>query len=121
MELLKKLVPIVLIILFLMSIYKDLTGGVLLTDNQATVANQIKDEKNETPPSKDNSSKTIKAVEKKVKPGDTVLSIVEELNNIGEGISIQQIQEDFKILNPGVDPNNIQIEATYLFPIYKED
>ncbi|UFT97795.1 hypothetical protein KO561_11265 [Radiobacillus kanasensis] len=123
MELLKKLALTALIILFLISIMKDLTEGVVFTDNQATVADQIEEKKQEESPSKKEKAnpQKLKAVERKVEPGDTVLSIVEEINQLNEGISIQKIQDDFKILNPGSDPNNIQVDTSYLFPIYDQE
>lgn len=55
----------------------------------------------------------------KVKPGDTVLSVVEQLNG-NESVGIQKIVRDFDKLNPGDNASNIQIGQTYRFPIYKK-
>lgn len=57
--------------------------------------------------------KTYQAV-----PGDTLISVVEKLNPDG-GFTITQMIKDFKSLNPGVNPENIQLGKTYKFPLYK--
>jgi hypothetical protein len=54
-----------------------------------------------------------------VAPGDTVISIVERLND-NSSFSIATMVKDFKALNPGVVPENIQIQQTYRFPLYKK-
>lgn len=51
-------------------------------------------------------------------PGDTLISVVEELNTYG-GYTITSMIRDFKSLNPGVNPENIQLGKTYKFPVYK--
>jgi hypothetical protein len=51
-------------------------------------------------------------------PGDTLISVVEELNTQG-GFTITAMIKDFKSLNPGVNPENIQLGKTYRFPLYK--
>src|SRR5699024_9177704 len=82
----------IFIILFVISLYKDLTIGTQLhsTDNQQSdkYEKEIKD---------------INAMRVKVKQGDTVLSIVEQLNNKTiNTMDIKQILADFKALNPTV-------------------
>lgn len=52
-------------------------------------------------------------------PGDTLISIVEELNTHG-GYTISSMIKDFTTLNPGVNPENIQLGKTYKFPLYKK-
>jgi hypothetical protein len=54
-----------------------------------------------------------------VTPGDTLISVVEELNQDGK-YSIVTMISDFKSLNPGVNPENIQIGKTYKFPLYNK-
>jgi hypothetical protein len=63
---------------------------------------------------KNNNYKTYEAG-----PGDTLISVVEELNSEG-GYSITSMIKDFKSLNPGVNPENIQLGKTYKFPIYNK-
>ncbi|MRH43108.1 hypothetical protein GH741_10465 [Aquibacillus halophilus] len=52
-------------------------------------------------------------------PGDTVLSIVEEFNEEQSSVQMNQIIQDFQILNPDVDPHQIKPNMDYLFPVYK--
>ncbi|MBY6035476.1 LysM peptidoglycan-binding domain-containing protein [Fictibacillus nanhaiensis] len=54
-----------------------------------------------------------------VNPGDTLISVVEKLNSNGD-YSIISMIKDFKTLNPGVNPESIQIGQTYKFPSYKK-
>lgn len=48
----------------------------------------------------------------KVKPGDTVMSIV------GSAGSPDDIVKDFEALNPNVKANAIQAGTAYKFPVY---
>jgi hypothetical protein len=54
-----------------------------------------------------------------VAPGDTVISIVEKMND-HTTFSIPVMVKDFKALNPGVNPESIQIDKSYKFPLYKK-
>lgn len=56
-------------------------------------------------------------IKKVVQPGDTVLSIEERINK-DKTFTITQVLNDFKMLNPSVDPNHIQIGHTYVFKRY---
>ena len=49
--------------------------------------------------------------------GDTVLSALEKVNG-SLPVSIEEAMNDFKKLNPGVDPGNIQSGNTYKIPVY---
>ncbi|WNB93516.1 LysM domain-containing protein [Bacillus sp. NEB1478] len=53
-----------------------------------------------------------------VKPGDTLISVVEKVNINGK-YTIAGMLKDFKALNPRTDPEHIQIGKTYKFPLYK--
>ncbi|GGH79796.1 regulatory protein YycH of two-component signal transduction system YycFG [Pullulanibacillus pueri] len=54
-----------------------------------------------------------------VQTGDTVLSIIERLNpNQVENIS--KMINDFQLLNPKQNPNQIKIGESYRFPLYKD-
>lgn len=53
-----------------------------------------------------------------VKSGDTVLSIVEEINN-KQIPSIEKIVDDFKELNPNQSPGKLKVGKLYKFPKYK--
>ncbi len=54
-----------------------------------------------------------------VEPGHTVLSIVERLHDGPIPASIQEIVYDFKQLNHGMEPEEIQIGKAYRFPLYQ--
>ncbi|MEC5422240.1 hypothetical protein QGM71_01870 [Virgibacillus sp. C22-A2] len=57
----------------------------------------------------------------KVQPGDTVLSIVEELNeDTLDSLDISQLISDFKMINPNSDPYNLQAHHYYYFPLYTD-
>lgn len=55
----------------------------------------------------------------KVKPGDTVLSVTEEINDFNE-LDIQRILFDFEQLNPGVNIESLIPHSFYYFPLYNE-
>lgn len=55
----------------------------------------------------------------KVHPGDTVLSITEELNEL-DYLDIKKIIADFELLNPGTDPDILTPNTFYYFPLYNE-
>lgn len=108
----KKVSVIIISALILYIIYYDLTTGTLplMKENlQSQTVVAIAE-------SKDTDTKTFYEV--KIKPGDTVLSIIEK-NNPTEKVSITQIIQDFKKLNLKTNPNKIQIGEIYKFPLYK--
>lgn len=55
----------------------------------------------------------------KVKPGDTVLSITEEINEVSN-LNIEQIITDFEHLNPGTSVEKLIPNSFYYFPLYNE-
>lgn len=55
----------------------------------------------------------------KVKHGDTILSIIEELNESSiHKMNIDKIMEDFKQLNPLLEGLELEEGKIYSFPIY---
>ncbi|HEX7064303.1 MAG TPA: LysM domain-containing protein [Bacillales bacterium] len=95
--------------LVLYTIYYDLEYGTLPQTSKAATVETHKQQKQ---PQEKIPSKKIK-----VKPGQTVLSIVEKVNG-SNPVSIQKIVHDFEQLNPDVNANQIQIGETYQFPVY---
>src|SRR5699024_6379586 len=96
-------------ILLCISIYKDITEGTLpgqhSEEDQVEVTSNI-------------STSIIKV---KVKPGETVLSITERINNFSnKRIDIQQILTDFKQYNPNTNPNHLQVNEYYYFLQYND-
>ncbi|MFT8317521.1 MAG: hypothetical protein ABF651_04520 [Sporolactobacillus sp.] len=53
-----------------------------------------------------------------VNPGDTLLSISEQINQTDEP-SIDQVLKDFSTLNPSANPNHLEIGKNYAFPYYE--
>jgi hypothetical protein len=106
----KKLFGAAFILLLIYIIFFDLQHGTLPAAEEVIVE-EVSVETNK--PASD-----TPYFELKVKAGDTVLSIVE--NNLGEQIpvSIEEIVNDFTLLNEGVSPEKIQIGKTYRFPNY---
>lgn len=107
----KKIFGFLFAILVLYVIYFDLTTGTLPASN----AKQV-DVKIEADTSSSNSE--IPSFEAKVKPGETVISIVEHELNKPLPVSITELINDFRELNPKQSPENIQIGTTYHFPDY---
>ncbi|MCJ7843421.1 hypothetical protein MUB24_21600 [Lederbergia sp. NSJ-179] len=107
----KKIMVIIASFIIIYSMYHDLTVGVLpaLSANSGSredveiIQNQDKD-----------------MFEKEVRPGDTVISILEENQQDSLPVSIDQIIDDFERLNNGLKPEEIQIGETYRFPIYAD-
>ncbi|WP_047986305.1 hypothetical protein [Ornithinibacillus californiensis] len=105
----KKLIVNIFIILFLISIYKDLYSG---TD----LSNPYKEKTtNEVTSSPDSEYDVVKI---KIVPGDTVISIIERLNPTLNNFNIDEIITDFSTLNPNTEPNNLQNNRFYFFPKY---
>ncbi|GIN85470.1 hypothetical protein J6TS2_18560 [Heyndrickxia sporothermodurans] len=106
----KKFLAFVTVIIVVYSVYIDLSFGTIPVITHAS----------------ENMDKTVKIkkttpfLNRKVKPGDTVLSIVENVNPSSTSISIEKIVKDFTKLNNGLKPEEIQIGQNYKFPIYEK-
>ncbi|GGP12708.1 hypothetical protein [Oceanobacillus neutriphilus] len=106
MGFLRRISLITLIILVAVSIFQDLahSGSGISLSNKAD---------SELPP--------FEAVPVKVKPGDTVLSITEEIQTASTyTAAIDIVLEAFESLNPNTSPGNIQIHEIYYFPLFQE-
>ncbi|GGN66111.1 MULTISPECIES: hypothetical protein [Oceanobacillus] len=55
----------------------------------------------------------------KIKHGDTILSVTEEINEL-DYLDVQQVINDFEKLNPGVDTESLLPNSFYYFPLYNE-
>lgn len=104
----KKFLAFIAVIIVIYSVYIDLNFGTIPFTSQASA----KIEKT-TPLEKQATFKTTK-----VKPGETVLSIIEKINTSPLSISIERMVKDFEQLNNGMKPEEIQIGQVYKFPIY---
>ncbi|RKQ37804.1 hypothetical protein [Oceanobacillus halophilus] len=111
MEYIKRFFLYTFIILLVASIFKDLSLGTIIKEE---------DSPPDIPTVVSNSNYSVQKV--KISSGDTVLSIVEEINSqkIHE-IEIQQILSDFNELNPSVNPYQLQPNSFYYFPDYNKN
>ncbi|MBO0959485.1 hypothetical protein J1P26_07030 [Neobacillus sp. MM2021_6] len=107
----KKLFGFLFAILVLYVIYFDLTVGTLPTSNAKQVDVKVAADANSF-------TSDIPSFEAKVKPGETVISIVEHELNKPLPVSITELINDFRELNPKQSPEKIQIGSTYHFPDY---
>jgi hypothetical protein len=108
----KKLFGMLLALLILYAIYIDLTVGTLpnayTQKVEAVTKNPVK------------SVKDVPSFTAKVKPGETVITIVEHHINKSIPVSITDLIKDFRQLNKGQTPEKIQIGASYEFPDYSK-
>lgn len=105
----KKLIGALFTVLVLYVIYHDITLGTLPEKKEENAAVPVS-----------TTNVDIPSIEKIVKPGDTVLSIVEKNSKQSLPVSISKIIVDFQKLNEGKKPEEIQIGKTYKFPIYEQ-
>src|SRR5690625_5763881 len=66
---------------------------------------------------KDNAN-NLSAIKVRVQHGDTVLSIIEQINHQLPEQDIEQMIIDFRSINPNIDPYNLQGNTIYYFPVY---
>ena len=92
----KKIILILLLFLFLMSIIHDLSKPETEIEHHRFYIAEIK-----------------------ITPGDTVLSITEEINSL-DNLDINKIIADFEELNPGTDYQVLTPNSFYYFPLYNE-
>ncbi|WP_064091482.1 hypothetical protein [Rossellomorea aquimaris] len=110
------------ILILLYSVYYDLNKGTLRLLYKETATGTL-DQNQEVIPAQSHeniidTSSSIPFIEIEVKPGDTVLSLVEESLNDSLPVSIEQVISDFEELNE-VPPSKIQIGKTYKIPQYQ--
>ena len=104
----KRLFGILLTAIVLYAIYHDLSDGTLpVTTNEET-----------TPIKEINSLPNVPYFKKKVIAGDTVLSILEDRYDHSIPVPISDVVTDFRQLNNGLSPQEIQTGKSYKFPIY---
>ncbi|GIO27560.1 hypothetical protein [Ornithinibacillus bavariensis] len=104
----KKLIITILIILFMVSIYKDIYYGTDLSSKNKLVP----------APTEKLNVVSFEAVKVKLGPGDTVLTVVERLNPESSDLDIEKVLNDFSSLNPNSDPERLKINHFYFFPKY---
>jgi hypothetical protein len=116
----KRLVIFISIIILLYSVYYDLSTGTLemITPKQSiTAASKTVVEVDSDQEMEEDTQ--IPHTVMKVKPGDTVLSMVEDLTDGTLPVTIEQVISDFETLNENRSPHEIQIGQRYKIPLYK--
>lgn len=129
----KKLLLTFLFLFSIYVIYYDLSAGVLSKPTSIVLLQDKEDKQIEKSTTKvvkeekdDQQQKNINTGNKedlyyqevKVAAGQTVLSIVEQIQGGAIPVSISQLITDFQILNPKTEPEMIQIGKVYKFPVY---
>ncbi|KIY22713.1 MULTISPECIES: LysM domain-containing protein [Mesobacillus] len=108
----KKLAGLLAFLVLTYAVYNDLSIGTLPALRTAeSVLAEAEESGNPT-------EKKIPYFEHEVKPGDTVLSVLDSNSNKPLSVPVSQLVEDFKQLNEGMDPKKIQFGNTYKFPDY---
>lgn len=110
----KKLAAIFALMLVMIAIYNDVTIGTLPSfttqnaekDNQMIFSETMEGE--------------IPYFEHAVKPGDTMLSVLDSKARLPMDVPIAKAIADFKELNDGVEPQKIKFGKTYKFPDYSD-
>lgn len=111
-----KKIGFLMVVIFLIYIIQyDIRHGTLIPAKAVPVSTQTTESSS---PGK--AKTTAPYIKVKVKAGDTVLSIVEQLTSKAIPVPIDKVITDFKALNKGLSPENIQIGKEYKFPVYKK-
>ncbi|WP_338750130.1 hypothetical protein [Bacillus sp. FJAT-52991] len=106
----KNFIFFVILLIVLAGTWNDLTRGSLPQKDPSVIH-----EKESSPAT----NTSIPSQTVKIKGGDTVLSILEEIHNGKLPVDISQAVNDFSQLNKGITPEQVQIGQSYQFPIYE--
>lgn len=108
----KRIFVFIIFVVVIYAIYYDLREGTL----PAEMSTRIAEENNQY---LQNEESEILYFEHEVKRGETVLSIVEQNLQDSIPVSIEKVIHDFKKLNNGMKPEEIQFGKRYKFPFYE--
>ncbi|PLR85932.1 hypothetical protein CVD25_04230 [Bacillus canaveralius] len=100
----KRIAGFICVVLVIYVIYFDLSSGTLPGVKEKKIEAKMETQ--------------LAYFESSVKPGDTVLSIIEKNIDKAVPVSIEQVITDFQSLNEGLKPTEIQIGEDYKFPEY---
>jgi hypothetical protein len=104
----KKIAVALFTLALAVSVYVDLTSGTLPSSTISN-AEEITIESAEP---------TLPHYNAAVKPGQTLITIIEQKQGGSPDVPISQLVDDFQKLNPGVSHERLQIGETYKFPSY---
>lgn len=109
----KRMIAYLFILLFIISLYKDITGNTVI---------DLQNEEKSVHPDLEiiQEHKNYKVVSVKVDYGETALSIIEKINNQNDmkKVNIEDILSDIQYLNPNVNLYDLKPNNTYFFPLY---
>lgn len=114
----KKLVGFLIMLVIIYAVYNDLSAGTLPAANMQKIEAEEKAVKVKK---KTIETEAIPYFEHEVKPGDTVLSVLDSKLKSPLAVPVSKAVEDFKMLNDGTDPRNIKFGRTYKFPDYSKE
>lgn len=104
MLIIKRSILLIVIILLLISIYHDLQKDLTIHDKPKTVM----------------MNKHFTVVKMKVMPGDTILTLIEQVNDDSlEQFNVEKLISDFKTVNPHLKSNELSVNEYYYVPVYK--
>ena len=109
----KKVAAVTAIAIAAYSIYYDLTIGTLSLKQAVKATSQV----NGYQDTEQTGSMPYEIIE--TVTGDTVISIAETIHDGPLPVSIDQLIQDFKTLNKNVEPDEIQLNKEYKFPVYR--
>jgi hypothetical protein len=112
----KKLGFLIVFIFLFYIVQYDIRHGTLVPGQSTPVSTQAVPS-----PSPDKSQPALPYINMKVKAGDTVLSIVEQSIKGPLPVPLDSVITDFKALNEGTRPEDIQIGKKYKFPLYNKE
>ena len=116
----KKLAGFLILVVIIYAIYNDLSAGTLPAANMQKIDTVEKEESDVKEGKKAKATENIPYFEHEVKPGDTVLSVLDSNSKSPLAVPVSQAVEDFKLLNDGTDPQKIKFGKTYKFPDYSK-
>lgn len=114
----KKLAGLFVILIVAYAIYNDLSIGTLPA---AKMLNQETSKEGKPESAEIEAIQEIPYFEHEVKPGDTVLSVLDRNSDSPLEVPVSQAVKDFKQLNDGTDPQKIKFGNTYKFPDYNNE
>lgn len=105
--LMKRIFMILAVLITVYVIYIDLSEGTLQTKvEEPSIEVQA------------HQQTSLQYFQQEVQAGDTVLTIIDGYTEGGISVSLETIVKDFKSLNNNLNPEDMQIGKTYLFPTY---
>jgi hypothetical protein len=114
----KKLAGLIVFIVLTYAVYNDLSIGTLPASNTQNLEISESAQKENIEKADRQNQLEIPYFEHEVKPGDTVLSVLDSNSDTPLNVPVTQAVDDFKKLNDGTDPQKIKFGHTYKFPDY---